>query len=373
MLAYSVILIGLLAPAHAREIVDVKPDEGFTRIRYDLGGFMQPRYTSEPEDEAEAFPGQEGFSVRRARLELKGIYSTSTEASVENKVSIELMPEPRLVDAYIDVGPNDAFRLRWGQFKTPTSRSMLVSDRRTLFPERGEILNMTPRRDIGAMVHGELGDHHLEWQAGVFNGEGTNRIANVNRKYLYAWRAVYSPIGGPGTVEELMATDADATVSVGYSGFFNVDGPEGTEEATISHTVEGFAHWRYLTLQGEWLWGFADWEPVSVADYYYTGWYVQGGVFLAGVPWAQEHIALLGKFEQVEEYDPIDAVVPLVSAQDDAQARRQTWVGVGYYVGGPQFRSIHTLRLQVAYGLKTELEDLPYDNNELQIAGHMSF
>jgi hypothetical protein len=371
--AFLVLPVLVAQVAQARELVDFEPEQGFSRIRYDFGGFVQPRFSKVPEDETEASPGQIGFVVRRARIELKGIYDTAGEASVEHKVSWELMPEPRLVDAYIDVGPNDAVRLRWGQFKTPTSRSMLVSDRRTLFPDRGEILNMTPQRDIGAQLHGELGDHHFEWATGVFNGEGTNRIENVNRKFLYAWRAVVSPIGSPGTTEELMSPDQDTTFSLGYSGFFNVEGPEGSEEARIAHTAEGFAHWRWITVQGEWLWGFADWEPTAVADYNSTGWYVQTGIFLPAIPWAQDHIALLGKYEQVEEYDPIDAEVPLVSAQDEAQARRNTWVGVGYYVGAPYFRSIHTLRLQVAYGMKEELEDRPYDNNELQVAAHMSF
>lgn len=368
------LLVALVpSAAQARELVDMVPDQGFQRIRYDLGGFIQPRFTREQEDDAHAYAGQVGFAVRRARLELKGTYDLQGDASVVHKVSWEMMPEPRLVDAYLDLGPSDAVRVRWGQFKTPTSRSMLVSDRRTLFPERGEILNMTPQRDLGAMAHGELGEHHLEWAAGVFNGEGTNRIANVNRKFLYAWRAVVSPLGGPGTVEELMASDAPTTVSLGYSGFLNVEGPEGTEEARIAHTAEGFAHWRWLTVQAEWLWGFADWENPAVADYNFNGWYAQAGLFLVGVPWAQEHVALLGKVEQVEEYAPIDAVVPLTSAQDPAQARRQTWLGVGYYVGAPHFRSIHTLRLQVAYGLKEELESLPYDDDELQVAAHMSF
>ncbi len=381
-------------PARAYEVLKADPEGAFDEVRMDVGGFIQPRFVSQPEDEVAGSPGEIGFNVRRARFELIGDLDKfgadreDKRFGVTSRIGVETMPEARLVDAFINLRFLPAVQLRAGQFKAPTGRSWMVSDRRTLFPERGEITELYPGRQMGVMVHGNARENVVEYGLGAFNGEGMNRLANVNRKLLYAGRFVVSPIGSPGTAKgELLDPEEEPTFSVGYSGFFNVVGPEGQEEATIGHNGEAFVHWRWVSVQAEYLWRFTDWEDPAIADFNSGGYYAQVGSFVPAVPWAEEHVALLYKFQELDELDAIDATVSPTGPDDPAVARRTHTIGVGFYAGDPYFDSIHTMRLQVEYTIKQELEAadgtrfdgrpadsaFAYDNNTLVVAGHLTF
>ena len=389
---------GLLAAgpaARAAEVLRTDPDGAFDELRVDLGGFVQPRFVLEQKDEVAGHPGERGWEVRRARLELDTRWSTDGDKgkreegfAVGARFGLEAIPEARLVDAYIDVQAARPLALRVGQFKAPTGRSWMVSDRRTLFPERGEITELYPGRQMGGMVFGSTRKNVIEYGVGLFNGEGTNRLTNVNEKFLSCGRVVISPFGGPGTEDgELLAIDVPPTVSVGYSAFLNVQGPEEQEDATIGHNAEVFAHWRWVSVQGEVLWRFTDWQDTTLADYNSGGFYAQIGSFVPGVPWAEEHLALMYKLQQLDELDAVEDWAPPTGPTDPAVARREHSLGLGWYAGGPHFGSIHTLRVQLEYTMRQEVEgaggglhpgavaDAPYqfDNDVLMLAGHLSF
>lgn len=392
--AAAVLLAAASRPAAAYEVLKTDPKGDFDELRMDVGGFIQPRFISQPEDEDANSPGEVGFAVRRARFELKGDLDQFGENrkdkkfGIASKIGVETIPEARLVDAYVNVRLMPEVQLRAGQFKAPTGRSWMVSDRRTLFPERGEITELYPGRQMGAMVHGRTKKNYVEYGLGAFNGEGTNRLANVNRKFLYAGRVVVAPLGSPGTVKgELLDPEEELTFSVGYSGFLNVIGPEEQEEATIGHNAEAFFHWRWVSIQGEYLWRFTDWQDPAIADFNSGGYYAQIGSFVPAVPWAEEHVALLYKFQELDELDATEDPVSPTGPDDPAIARRTHTIGAGIYAGSPFFPSIHTMRLQVEYTIKQELEaadgtrfdgapaDSPFafDNNTLVVAGHLTF
>lgn len=368
--------------AWAAEVIDrVDPDSqgaGFDRTRIRVGGFVQPRFVSTQEDEAAGVPGELGFQVARARLEFTTLRSQSADpdglrAQVRTTTTIELMPEARLVDAFVDLSARPLLALRVGQFKTPTSRTLLVSDKDTALPERAGLDDLGPRRQIGAMLHGADPDNILEYGVGAFNGEGTNRLGNVNRKVLTAARVAISPWGGPGTTSELLDPEVPATATLGYAIYTNVDGPEGAEEATLSHNGELFAHYRWISLQSELLWRFTDWQPVELADSHSLAWYAQAASFVPGVPWADEHLALLGRIEQTDPFIAIGPTVPLVGPTDPAQGRQVVTAGLGLYASDPWFKRAQDLRLQLLYSVRSEREDRPYDDDQLVVAGHMSF
>jgi len=378
----TLLCLGVGASASAAEVVDrVDPDNkgaGFDRTRMRVGGFVQPRFVSTQEDEAAGVPGELGFQVARARLEFTTLRSQSDDpdelgAQVRTTTSIELMPEARLVDAFIDLSARPLLNVRLGQFKTPTSRTLLVSDKDTALPERAGLDDLGPRRQIGAMLHGADPKNIVEYGIGAFNGEGTNRLGNVNRKLLTAARVAVSPWGGPGTQSELLDPEVPATATLGYSIYSNVDGPEGAEEASISHNGELFAHYRWVSLQAELLWRFSDWQPVELADFTSRAWYAQASSFVPGVPWADEHLAVLGRVERTDPFIAIDQTVPLVGPTDPAQGRQILTAGLGLYASDPWFKRAQDLRLQVLYSVHTELEDRPYDDDQLVVAGHMSF
>lgn len=361
----------LASGAHAFEVINQDGVGGFDNVRVNLGGFMQPRFTLVPEDVGQGVPGELGFAVARTRLELSGFMSGPL--SIDPKVSIELMPEARLVDGYLNLSTTEVAQLRFGQFKAPTNRSFLISDKMTLFPERSTIAGLVPRREMGAMVHGEVGDHHVEYQLGAFNGEGTNRLANVNRKMLYAARVAVSPWGGPGPVSELLAVKEPFTVTLGAAAHLNVIGDEGEEEGSSGYNFESFLHWRWVTLQAEYLYRLIDYENVGIPDYTESGFYAAAGVYVPGTEWLEEHLVVIGRFEQVDEFDAVSETVSLSSADDPAQARRDVAMGLTYLAGAELLTQPQDLRLQVIYTIRTELENLPYDNNELMVSAHVTF
>src|SRR4030095_7696687 len=74
-----------------------------------------------------------------------------------------------------------AIRLRVGQFKIPGGREFQTSARSIDFMERSALsTSVTPGRDIGAMLTGEIG-RKLDYQAGLFAGDGRGRGSRSGR------------------------------------------------------------------------------------------------------------------------------------------------------------------------------------------------
>jgi len=60
-----------------------------------------------------------------------------------------------LLDAYLEVRPSDALKLRLGKYKPPVGLERLQSFSDMRFVERAYPTNLAPNRDYGFMVHGE--------------------------------------------------------------------------------------------------------------------------------------------------------------------------------------------------------------------------
>ncbi len=372
----SVVVAALLAPASAYALeVPLPKATGFEEAALDVGGFMAPRFTFIQPDEEHGSLGELGFSVRRARFEASGKFRTGAFA-LKTDFSLEMMPEPSLRDAYAQVSLGKLIGLRLGQFKAPFARSPLTSDRRTLFPERATVSTYFTDREMGAQLGGSVGANHVEWQVGVFDGEGGNRLSNVNQKFMYAGRVVVSPLGGPPTGDELYAPDANEgrpAFALGYSFRYNTKGSEGEEEANLAHNAELFFTWRWVTAQGEWMLATTKYEAPAIADYDTTGWYGQIGSYIPGIPWAEEHVALAVRYEQGDLYEPIQVDVPLAGPTDPAQKHRKIGLGAQVYLGAPLLESPHDIRVGVFYNIISELEDQTFDNDELVVATHFAF
>lgn len=80
-----------------------------------------------------------------------------------------------LVDAYVNFRYNSALQLRAGKFKSPVGLEQLQSSSKLFFMERGLSTSLTPGRDVGLMLHGEVFDGVVDYALGVFNGGADNR------------------------------------------------------------------------------------------------------------------------------------------------------------------------------------------------------
>lgn len=366
-------MILFAAAAHAVELLNVDPEGPLDHTTVNLGGFVQPRFTFMQPNEEPAIPGELGFSLTRARLEFAADFWKEGGFQVRTMLGVEFMPEARLKDAWVEIGPGGYARLRAGQMKPPTSRTSIVSDTAILFGDRPELADYDHDREIGVMLLSNLGSRNLvELQAGAFDGEGANRLSNVDDTLLYAGRVVVSPFGGPGTVGELLDPDVPATVSIGATGFANMMGDEGVREMYSGLGGELFGHVGPVTAQGEFRMTWVDWEDVNIVDSTAYGGYGQVGCFLTPVPVVGKHLAVIGRFEQLDPYVPASEV-PLTGPADDAQERRTIAAGLGVYAGKPLFRTVRDLRAFVYWNFRQENEGQSYDNDGLIVASHFGF
>lgn len=113
-----------------------------------------------------------------------------------------------IYDAYLEFKYFPAANLRVGKFKPPVGLERLQSDDDTSFVERGLPTLLTPSRDIGYQISGNLFKRRVYYAAGVFNGVPDNGLSDTaasshrdyaGRLFLTPFpRGGESPLGGLG-------------------------------------------------------------------------------------------------------------------------------------------------------------------------------
>jgi phosphate-selective porin OprO/OprP len=119
------------------------------------------------------FPSDEGrlavdnFLLRRVRPILAG--------TVGRHFEFQIMPDfgmgtTVVQDAWLDVNYSPKARVRVGKFKSPVGLERLQSATALAFVERAYPTAIVPNRDVGVMLHGDLGGGVLAYAAGLFDG-----------------------------------------------------------------------------------------------------------------------------------------------------------------------------------------------------------
>ena len=185
LLTVSLVLALLAVPGHAQDPA-AKPAGPTVRV----GGYAQVRETYRTGSRLTA-------TLNRVRV--------SAEGTIPGGFSFRVMPEYEaggtatqaasvsLRDAYVR-WTKDAFTLTAGQFKTPFSPQFITSIAQIETADRATAVDsLAPKRDIGLMAGYALGTW-VELQAGIFNGEGQNRIVNVDSTNLFVGRVGVRPV-----------------------------------------------------------------------------------------------------------------------------------------------------------------------------------
>jgi phosphate-selective porin len=238
------------------------PQPGPVRIT----GYVQARFNAVDDSAA--------FLLRRARIGAQGGLTpwASFKVQVETRAG-------GTGAATATVGATDLYLAladrRWtatvGQFKTPFSREFITSSTVIELAERALVVDaLAPNRDIGFMI-AWASPGRATVQAGVFNGEGTNRASNRDSRFLYVGRVVVSPAAGV----DVGAAAAGAPDSTGWA-----------VEASVRH--------KDWTLRAEYL---ARDRAASANDA--RGWYA-----LAAHTLPVGRLQLVGR---VEQFDPTSA------------------------------------------------------------------
>ncbi len=108
--------------------------------------------------------------------------------------SLYFMPDfagssTKIFDAYAEYKFNDKVKVRFGKFKPPIGLEQLQSDPDVFFTERGYAASLTPSRDEGIQISGQLIPDVLDYQFGIFNGSpdlGNNDNDSDDKKDLTA-------------------------------------------------------------------------------------------------------------------------------------------------------------------------------------------
>jgi phosphate-selective porin OprO/OprP len=107
------------------------------------------------------------FVIRRARPIIDG--------TLGGILDFRVMPDfgqgtVHVVDAWVNLRPWKWLQLRAGKFKVAFGLERVQHDRYLIFLERGLPSQLTPDRDVGAMLHGEVARGAFAWQLGLVDG-----------------------------------------------------------------------------------------------------------------------------------------------------------------------------------------------------------
>jgi phosphate-selective porin OprO and OprP len=166
----------------------------------------------------------DAFVLRRGRFSIDGTFAKN--------YSYQLIPEfggstVSILDANFTVELSKAAQLKFGKFKEPIGLERLQSDSWTFFNERSIVTNLTPDRDLGIQLSGDLHGGRVNYAIGVFNGIAdaatTNNTDFDNDKDVAA-RVMATPF-----------KNAAGSVVQGLS--FGVGGSVGRQKGTSGRTA----------------------------------------------------------------------------------------------------------------------------------------
>jgi phosphate-selective porin len=250
-----------------------------------LTGYTQIRYQMLDE------PGKNnGFDIRRARLDLKG----NVTPFFGYRLQTEFADKAKIIDAYAEIKLAEYFLITAGQFKIPFSLENLASANKLEMIDRSQsvealvargkdVTGNQNGRDIGIQVGGVILKNKngalLEYRLGIFNGSGINVADTANEAKDVGGRLVVNPVKG---------------LSVGvsaYNGWDKAIKPDEKGQSQVRNRfgVEASYVNPRLSVKGEYIQG-----QDGVTDR--KGWYLQAGYFII-----RQKLQFLAKYDT---YDP---------------------------------------------------------------------
>lgn len=221
-------------------------DDGSAKLR--IGGYTQFDGRFFVADDKNASPDQFGF--RSIRPELLG--------TVFRDYDFRLLPDfagGKLVvqEAYVELHYLDELRVRAGKFKVPFGLERLQPEIATTFVERGFPTLLTPNRDLGIQVGGDVGI--VSYQVGVFNGvaDGASGDGDVSDNKEVAARVFVSPIPELGVGGAVTYGFEHGTPMQSDLGTWKTQGQNTFFQYMDGALADG-RHWR-ATAQADWYHG----------------------------------------------------------------------------------------------------------------------
>lgn len=256
----------------------------------ELSGYTQVRYTHTDED-----ININEFRIRRARAGLKG----EILKRINYILQIDAAKSPVLLDAKVEITFSPYAKLTFGQFKVPFGLENLTSSSALDTINRSQTVeNFCPGRDIraqgrdiGVSLSGKFS--RIEYNLGVFNGEGSNRTDTNEKKDLVARLGFH--------LFDFL------TLSLShYQGKSTLFGGDSVVDRDRTGIDIFLAH-EQISVKGEY---------ISARDYQTDkyGWYIQGGYFL--VP---------DRVQAIVKYDSYDLNMDIQGDRNDVITLGLNW------------------------------------------------
>lgn len=191
-LLIGILMIALSIRLDAQEQSMPKAQKETSASLPKISGFVQGLYQLDATDEEVA---KNTFRMRRVRMSVEG----KLGSRVSYKIQGDWVSSPILVDAYVMVDICKGLSVQAGQFKTPFTMESPINPLNLEIFDYGETVKHLGGyddvcgvgkngRDIGVMALGKLfpvneGEYSvIEYNIGMFNGNGINIIDNNNEK-----------------------------------------------------------------------------------------------------------------------------------------------------------------------------------------------
>jgi len=234
--------------ANAKDGFAFKSADGNNSLK--IGGYTQVLSRNFAANNKEEQDQDSAILLRRARLIIQGTvagkfdYFLQPEFGYNNNFSTITSTStssysPALQDAWIDYRYNSDLAIKAGKFKTPFDLENLQDTRNTDFVELGLTGNLSPQRDIGAQVSGNLYYDWITYAGGVFNG-----AADHENPYGGTSTAGYEDnnIGGVGRIFATPFKDTSLDPIKGFGiGFAASYGKENGTDIPTSYVTSGQA------------------------------------------------------------------------------------------------------------------------------------
>lgn len=222
--------------------IEIASADGANSLR--LRGLVQGdyRYYDSANDAADT------FLLRRARLIFEGKFAKNFSYVVQPEFAGTI----QILDAYVNAGFSPSFQVRVGKFKTPVGLEQLQSDPVAFFNERSVATGLTPNRDVGIQISGDVLDNRLNYTFAVLNGVpdgGNNTTGSVDfdSNKLFAARLLATPFANDkesalsGLGVGIAASVSDFETTSGRAASYRTDGQQTffTYDSSVAAVGQG--------------------------------------------------------------------------------------------------------------------------------------
>jgi hypothetical protein len=335
-----------------------------------FGGFIQTQYRLR--EDSGFGSDTDGFRARAIRVLTRGD-TRAGNLELSAFLETELQPQFDLLDGYGSVAralpAHGRLTIELGQMRVPVSRQSMLADWQLSFPDKAQIASISPIRDLGMRVtldlprpdakRGRRGAASFRIPkvrliGGVFNGEGTNVIENINQKYMWTGRAEVTVFGEERRLAESVFEGEFLTFAGSYARNKRNEGDRLDTQTTLGFDItgayKGFSgSFEYLQVRHIQTSLNEEMDDPNTFDFLANGFNAQLCYMLPFdlAPWKQARLELGARIEEIDRNDTI----PIATPNDPNQSVRGITAISTYYL------RMHSFKLQLAYTHFKELEN----------------